>query len=137
MASILAIDYGKVRTGLAITDPLQIIASPLETVPTKNLFTYLEQLFFAEKVEKIVVGLPMREHGVPGEIEKDIQIFIKKFKNKYPDIPIYREDESYTSQKAAEALFLGGMKKKKRQIKGMLDKVSASIILQSFMENQK
>lgn len=137
MSSILAIDYGKVRTGLAITDPLQIIASPLDTVATSQLFPYLEQLFLTEKVEKIVIGLPMRAHGIPGEIENDIQKFIKAFKKKYPNIQIYREDESYTSQNAAKALVLGGMKKKNRQKKGMLDKISATLILQSFMKNQK
>ncbi|MCT7905088.1 Putative Holliday junction resolvase [Candidatus Ornithobacterium hominis] len=137
MSCILAIDYGKVRTGLAITDPLQIIASPLDTVSTSQLFLYLEQLFLTEKVEKLVVGLPMRAHGVAGEIEVDIQKFLKAFKKKYPKIEIYREDESYTSLRAAEALVLGGVKKKKRQKKGMLDKISATLILQSFMKNQK
>lgn len=134
MAKILAIDYGKVRTGLAETDPLQIIASPMKTVPTKELFKFLDDYLNQDKVEDVVIGLPMRAHGVPGEIEEDIQKFIKKFSNKFPNIKIHREDESYTSIRASEAIFASGAKKKKRREKGIIDRVSASLILQQFME---
>ena len=134
---ILAIDYGKVKTGLAETDPLQIIASALETVPTKDLMPYLEKYISKEQVSDVVVGLPMRAHGVPGEIEEDIQKFIQKFQQKFPDIKIHREDESYTSIRAAEAIFMSGTKKKKRRDKTIIDRVSATLILQSFMERQK
>ena len=134
---ILAIDYGKVKTGLAETDPLQIIASALETVPTKDLMPYLEKYISKEQVSDMVVGLPMRAHGVPGEIEEDIQKFIQKFQQKFPDIKIHREDESYTSIRASEAIFMSGTKKKKRRDKTIIDRVSATLILQSFMERQK
>ncbi|MCK0204251.1 Holliday junction resolvase RuvX [Ornithobacterium rhinotracheale] len=131
---ILAIDYGKVKTGLAVTDPLRIIASALDTVPTKDLMPYLEKYFATEPVSDVVIGLPMRAHGVPGEIEEDIQLFIQDFQKKYPKINIHREDESYTSIRAAEAIFMSGAKKKKRRDKTIIDRVSATLILQSFME---
>lgn len=133
MSKILAIDYGKVRTGLAETDPFQIIASALTTVATKNLFDYLDTYLTNEDVGDVVIGLPMRAHGVPGEIEEDIQNFIKKFKIKFPNIAIHREDESYTSIRASEAIFAAGTKKKKRREKGLIDRVSATLILQQFM----
>lgn len=133
MSRILSIDYGKVRTGLAETDPLQIIASALDTVATKELFKYLDLYLGQEDVKDVVIGLPMRAHGVPGEIEEDIQKFIKKFSNKFPNIQIHREDESYTSIRASEAIFAAGTKKKKRREKGLIDRVSATLILQQFM----
>lgn len=133
MSKILSIDYGKVRTGLAETDPLQIIASALDTVATKDLFKYLDRYLGEEDVKDVVIGLPMRAHGVPGEIEEDIQKFIKKFSNKFPHIQIHREDESYTSIRASEAIFAAGTKKKKRREKGLIDRVSATLILQQFM----
>lgn len=131
---ILAIDYGKVKTGLAETDPLKIIASALDTVPTKELFNYLRHYLERESVSDVVIGLPMRAHGVPGEIEQDIQKFITQFSKKYPNIKIHREDESYTSIRAAEEIFKSGAKKKKRKDKTIIDRVSATLILQSFME---
>ena len=134
MSKILAIDYGKVRTGLAETDPMQIIASALDTVPTKELDKYLEKYLADNDVGDVVVGLPMRAHGVPGEIEEDIQKFITKFTKKYPQIEIHREDESYTSIRASEAIFAAGTKKKKRREKGLIDRVSATLILQQFMD---
>lgn len=136
MARIMAVDFGKVRTGLAVTDPLHIIASALETVPTKELFSYLENYFKTEKVSDIVFGLPVRAHGVPGEIEKDIQEFISKFSKKFPEITIHRHDESYTSIRASEAIFAAGIKKKKRRDKTLIDRVSATLILQQFMESK-
>ena len=134
MSKILAIDYGKVRTGLAETDPMQIVASALDTVPTKELDKYLEKYLADNDVGDVVVGLPMRAHGVPGEIEEDIQKFITKFIKKYPQIKIHREDESYTSIRASEAIFAAGTKKKKRREKGLIDRVSATLILQQFMD---
>ena len=131
---ILAIDYGKVRTGLAETDPMRIIASALDTIATTDLFNYLAAYLSNENVKDIVIGLPMRAHGVPGEIEEDIQGFIQKLKEKYPQITIHREDESYTSIRASEAIFLAGTKKKKRRDKSLIDRVSATLILQQFME---
>ncbi|MGI9527935.1 MAG: Holliday junction resolvase RuvX [Weeksellaceae bacterium] len=134
MSKILAIDYGKVRTGLAETDPYQIIASALDTVLTKDLHTYLNKYLQSEDVRDIVVGLPMRAHGVPGEIETDIQKLITFLNKNYPDITIHREDESYTSIRASEAIFAAGTKKKKRRDKSLIDRVSATLILQQFME---
>ncbi len=134
MSKILAIDYGKVRTGLAETDPMRIIASALETVPTKDLEAYLENYLSHEEVSDIVIGLPMRAHGVPGEIEEDIKNFVEKFTLKYPHIMVHREDESYTSIRAAEVIFQSGTKKKKRRDKSLIDKVSATLILQQFMD---
>lgn len=134
MSKILSIDYGKVRTGLAETDPLQIIASPLDTVATKDLLNYLKTYINQEKINNVVIGLPMRSHGVVGELENDIQSFIKKLLKIFPNIKIHRIDESFTSIKASEAIFLSGTKKKKRRNKSLIDKVSAAIILQIFME---
>lgn len=136
MSRILSIDYGKVKTGLAETDPMRIIASALDTVPTKELIPYLEKYISNEDVTDVVIGLPMRAHGEVGELETDIQVFIKKFKQKFPLIKIHREDESYTSIRAAEAIFLSGTKKKKRRDKTLIDRVSATLILQSFMDKQ-
>lgn len=134
MARILSIDYGKARTGLAETDPMQIIASALETVATKDLHDFLDNYLKKEDVKDVVIGLPMRAHGVPGEIEEDIQKFITEFTKKYPTINIHREDESYTSIRASEAIFMAGTKKKKRRDKKLIDRVSATLILQQFME---
>ncbi len=134
MSKILAIDYGKVRTGLAETDPMRIIASALDTVPTQNLKEYLDQYLAQEEVSDVVIGLPMRAHGVPGEIEEDIIKFVEYFTQKYPEISVHREDESYTSIRASEVIFQSGTKKKKRRDKSLIDKVSATLILQQFME---
>ncbi|MXV38428.1 Holliday junction resolvase RuvX [Flavobacteriaceae bacterium Ap0902] len=135
MSRILAIDYGKVRTGLAETDPYQIIASALDTVLTKDLIPYIKAYLAKEDVGDIVIGLPMRAHGVPGEIEEDIQKLIKYLNKNYPEIRIHREDESYTSIRASEVIFAAGIKKKKRRDKALIDKVSATLILQQFMAN--
>ena len=135
MSRILAIDYGKIRTGLAVTDPMQIIASALETVASKDLMAYLKKYLETEVVEDIVVGQPMRAHGVPGEIEEDILKFIDTFSKEFPHIKIHRQDESYTSIRASEAIFQAGIKKKKRRDKTLIDRVSATLILQQFMED--
>ncbi|MDO5509873.1 MAG: Holliday junction resolvase RuvX [Weeksellaceae bacterium] len=133
--SVLAVDYGKRRTGLAITDPMRMIASPLDTVPTEQLMPQLHRLQQEYQFREIVVGLPMREHGVPGELEEDIQEFLKKFQAEFPNMPVHRIDESYTSIRASEAMWQSGAKKKKRQEKGAIDRVSAAIILQQFLES--
>lgn len=133
MSRILAIDYGKVRTGLAVSDPMRIIASALDTVETSSLFPYLEQYFATEKVGDVVIGIAIREHGETGEIENEIQKFIEKFKVKYPEIQLHRQNEAYTSIRASQAIFRSGTKKKKRREKGLIDRVAATIILQEFM----
>lgn len=136
MSRILAIDYGKARTGLAVTDELRIIANPLATVDTPGLFEYLDTYLKEHKVGELVVGFPMRMHGEVGELEKDIQKFISKFQNKYPGIPVFRENEMFTSKMASEAIFAAGAKKKKRKDKKLVDKVAAVLILQSYMETK-
>ena len=138
MARILAIDYGKKRTGIAVTDPMQIIASGLTTVETHKLFDFLKDYFQKEEVEQIVVGYPFQmentrmAHSVPL-----INAFIKRFKKTFPEMPIAKEDEHFTSKMAKQAMIDGGVKKMKRRDKALVDKISAAIILQSYMENKE
>lgn len=136
MARILALDFGKVRTGVAVTDELQLIASSLATVETKDLFTFLKNYFEAENVEKIVIGEPKQMSGKVSESEALIVPFINSFKKLFPGIPLVRQDERFTSKMALDSMIAGGMKKKKRQKKGELDKISATIILQSYLERK-
>lgn len=132
----MAIDYGTKRTGLAVTDDLQIIATALDTVDTSALLDYLQRYFSENNVQEIVVGLPMRMHGEVGQLESEIQKFIEKFKSKFPEIPLQRLDESFTSKMASQAILAAGAKKKKRQDKGLIDRVSATILLQSYMNSK-
>ncbi|MDZ4823529.1 MAG: Holliday junction resolvase RuvX [Flavobacteriales bacterium] len=134
MSKILAIDYGQKRTGVAITDELQIIASPLETVPTQEFFCYLEKLLQKEKIETIVVGLPLRLNGEESATTQLVRDFTAQIRKKFPALHIEMIDEAFTSKLAARALVEGGMKKKDRQKKENLDKVSAAIILQSYLQ---
>ena len=136
MSRILALDYGGKRTGIAVTDQLQIIASPLDTVETSKLMDFLKQYIAKENVSDLVVGLSVRFSGELNEIENQILPFLKKFENEFPTIKIHRENEMFTSKMASQAMFEGGMKKKKRQEKGMVEKVSAVIILQSFLSHK-
>lgn len=136
MARIVAIDFGGKRTGVAATDELQIIASPVDTIETSKLMDFFEKYLFTENVSDLVVGLPLRFSGEVNDIEVEIQKFIQKFSLKFPNIKIHRENEMFTSKMASRAMFEGGMKKKKRQEKGMVDKVSAVIILQSFLSHK-
>lgn len=136
MPRILAVDYGMKRTGLAVTDELQIIASPLDTVETTKLFDFLEKYFSANTVQEIVVGQPVKMHGEEGSVEPEIQKFIQKFNAKFPAIPVFRQDERFTSLMASRAILDSGVKKKKRQEKGLIDKVSAALILQGYMERR-
>lgn len=132
-ARILAIDYGAKRTGLAVTDPLQIIASGLTTVPTSELFSFLANYFEQEGVSKIIIGMPKRLNNEPSEIAEEIQQFIVAFQNKYPDIPIETLDERFTSKIAFQSMIDGGMKKKQRQNKGLVDEIAATILLQDYL----
>ncbi|GGG49526.1 putative pre-16S rRNA nuclease [Croceivirga lutea] len=136
MARILALDFGKVRTGVAVTDELQLIASGLATVETKELLEFLKNYFEAEKVEKIVIGEPKQMSGEVSESEALIAPFIINFKKHFPNLPVVRQDERFTSKMALDSMIAGGMKKKKRQNKGELDKISATIILQSYLERK-
>ncbi len=135
MARILGLDYGVKRTGIAATDPLQIIVNPLEVVETANLYDFLLSYIEKEDVEKIVIGEQRHRDGKEVYFEKDIKILIKKINEKYPDIQIVRQDESFTSSEAKDLLIQMNMKKKKRQDKSMLDKVSAVLILQRYLKH--
>lgn len=137
MPRILAIDYGLKRTGLAVTDPLQIIASPLDTVATHQLMEFLKSYMVQEEVEGFVVGQPKQTDNTPSEIAPHVEGFVKRLKAQFPETPVYRVDERFTSIMAQQTLIAGGMKKKGRQDKSNIDKVSAAIILQSFMESRK
>lgn len=134
MGRILAIDYGLKRTGIAVTDPLKIIATPLETVLTKNLLSWLKEYTSNQAVETIVLGFPTK----PDQSHTDSTDAVIKFSDHlvatFPDLQIVREDERFTSKMAQQSMVAGGMKKKDRRIKGNVDKISAAIILQSYLE---
>lgn len=135
---ILSIDYGKKRSGLAVSDPLQIIANGLETVDTKILFEYLEKYIQKEQVERIVIGKPTQPNGKPSENFARVQNFFNRWKNAHPEVPIEFYDERFTSVIAHQAMISGGVKKKERRDnKGLVDKVSATIILQDYMESRR
>ena len=136
MSCVVAIDFGQKRCGFAITDELRIIASPLETVDTAKAMEYVLRLIETKKVVDVVVGKPTQKDGSPSTVEPAIQSFVDILKSKKSGIVIHRVDESYSSKMASQALVMGGMKKSKRQEKGSLDKVSAAIILQSFLEGR-
>ncbi|HNP20399.1 MAG TPA: Holliday junction resolvase RuvX [Fulvivirga sp.] len=134
MGRILAIDYGTKRTGLAVTDPLKIIASPLETVPTKSLLTYLGAYVSKETVETIVIGMPKNLQNNDTHSTDQVRKFILALKKTFPDTPVKEVDERFTSKMAFQTMIDGGLKKKARQDKSTVDKLSATIILQSYME---
>ncbi|HCI55395.1 MAG TPA: Holliday junction resolvase RuvX [Bacteroidales bacterium] len=137
MGRILAIDYGRKRTGLAVTDPLQIIASPLLTLPTGKLEEYLSEYLKNEKVDAIVVGYPKKMNNTPSEAVKYINPFLKRIRKLFPDMPVYLEDERLTSIISQKTILEGGVKKKERMDKSLADKISASLILQSFLEKRE
>jgi putative holliday junction resolvase len=130
---LLAIDYGAKRTGLAVTDPLKIIASALDTVPTEKVIDFLKKYISNEEVEAFVVGMPINLDGSETDGTAYVKRFVEELKLIFPAIPIHLEDERFTSKMAVSAMIAGGMKKKDRQNKGNIDKISATIILQSFM----
>jgi putative holliday junction resolvase len=134
MARILAIDYGGKRTGLAVTDPLQIIATGLATIDSKEMIPYLEKYFAAEEVELVIIGLPTNwddsnTHGTPL-----VKAAIKKLKKKFTAMPIKTVDERYTSKMAKDAMLEMGMKKKDRRVKGNVDVIAATIMLQEYLQ---
>jgi len=134
LARILALDYGKVRTGIAVTDELQLIASGLTTVLTKDLLTFLKAYFDNENVETIVLGEPKQMSGIASESEDDILKFLGKFKKEFPEVSVKRQDERFTSKMAVQSMLTSGVKKKQRQNKALVDEISATIILQSYLE---
>jgi len=133
MARILALDYGGKRTGIAVTDEFQIIASGLATVATKELLPYLENYFKTENVELVLVGEPKQMDNTPSQSEAAILEFLKKFKEKFPVMEMKRIDERFTSKMAVRTMIDCGLKKKKRQNKALLDEISATIILQTYL----
>ena len=135
MKRILAIDYGTKRTGIAVTDPLQMFAQGLCTVATEEIFDFLKKYFEKETVEKIVVGYPIGLHDETTEHQIRVDAFIEKLNEKFPDKPIDREDERYTSKMATQTLIQSGVKRMKRRNKALIDEVSATIILQSYLGN--
>lgn len=137
MGRILAIDYGKKRTGLAVTDPLQLIANRLTTVATHELWDFLAAYFQQEEVELVVIGYPRQMNNEASESIRYINPFIKRFCKKYPEIPLKQVDERFTSKIAFQTMIDAGLKKKTRQDKSLVDGVSATIILQSYLEEQK
>jgi putative Holliday junction resolvase len=136
MGRILAIDYGTKRIGLAVTDPLQIFASPLNTVSPKEFDNFISGYLKTGEVEAFVIGYPVQMNNQPSESVKYINPFIKKLKKAFPEKHIYLVDERFSSQMALRTMIDGGVKKRDRQDKSMVDKISASIILQSFLDNR-
>ena len=137
MGRILAIDYGKKRTGLAVTDVLQIIANGLTTVPTHTLMDFIRDYVKREPVERIVVGLPKQMNNQPSENMARIEPFVNRLRKVLPNIPVEYVDERFTSVLAHQAMLDGGLKKKDRQRKELVDEISATIILQSYMDSRK
>ena len=138
MGRILSIDYGKKRTGLAVTDPLRIIAGGLSTIETKDLFDFLSAYVVREGVERIVIGKPTQPNGQPSENLVRVENFVNRWRKACPDVPIEYYDERFTSVLAHRAILEGGVKKKtRRENKGLVDEVSATIILQDYMNSIK
>ena len=137
MARILSVDYGKKRTGLAVTDPLQLIAGGLATVSTSELFEYLQQYIAREPVERIVIGEPRQPNGEPSENLARVQQFVNRWRKAVPQVPIEYYDERFTSVLAHQAMIDGGLKKKARQNKALVDEISATIILEDYMRSRK
>ena len=135
---ILSIDYGKKRTGIAVTDPAQIIANGLVTVDTHELLRFLKEYTAKESVERFVIGLPRQPDGTPSENQKRVLAFTEKLKKMLPEIPVDFYDERFTSVLANRAILESGIGKKRRQTdKGLVDEISACIILQNYMESRK
>lgn len=133
MGRILAIDYGIKRTGIAVTDEMQIIASGLTTVETPSLFEFLTDYLSKEKVEKIIIGEPKQMNGTPSESAIYIDKFCEEFQIKFPSLPLIKVDERFTSKMAFQTMIDSGLKKKQRQNKGLIDEIAATIILQDFL----
>jgi putative holliday junction resolvase len=137
MGRILAIDYGLKRTGIAVTDPLKIIATALETVETSRLIPFLKAYFTKEPVDQLVLGLPKRLNNQETDMTPHVQTLAGQLRNIFPSIPLALVDERFTSSIARRAMIEGGMKKKDRRVKGNVDMISAVLILQSYMESKK
>jgi putative Holliday junction resolvase len=137
MGRILAIDYGRKRVGLAVTDPMKIIANKLTTVRAHDIFDFLADYFAKEQVDCVVVGYPKTLSDEPSESIRYINPFLKNFQKKFPDVKLELVDERFTSKMAFQTMIDAGLKKKDRQNKELIDAVSATIILQSYMQQQR
>lgn len=137
MPQILAIDYGKKRTGIAVTDDFQLIASGLTTVETSTLVSFLKNYFLAHKVEKVIIGEPKQMNGTPSESTVLITSFIKLFQKEFPQLPIEKIDERFTSKMAFQTMIDSGLKKKQRQNKSLIDEIAATILLQDYLHYRK
>ena len=135
MARILALDYGRKRVGVAVSDPTGLIAGGLTTVPTASLMEFLNDYFQREEVERMVIGLPKQVNGQPSESMRYIQPFVGAARKKWPELPIEFYDERFTSVLAHQAMLAGGMKKKDRQNKAVVDKIAACIILEGYLDS--
>ena len=136
MPRILAIDYGQKRTGIAVTDEHQIIASGLTTIPSATAINFLKDYFSKEKVEKVLIGEPKQMNGEPSESTAIIEAFVKKFTSFFPEMPIIRVDERFTSKMAFQSMIDSGLKKKQRQNKALIDEISATIMLQDYLSRK-
>ena len=134
MSRILAVDYGCKRVGIAVSDPLKIIASPLVTIETGNLFNFLKNYFIENQIEKIVIGYPKKLNNKPANITEEIDTVIKYLNTNYPKIEIVKFDERFTSKIAFNAMIESGISKKKRQDKALIDKIAATLILEDYLE---
>ena len=137
LARILSIDYGKKRTGIAVTDPLQIIAGGLATVSTLELFDWLKAYLVKEPVERIIIGEPRQPNGQPSENLARVQQFVNRWRKAVPEVPIEYYDERFTSVLAHQAMLQGGLRKKARQDKALVDEISATIILEDYLRSKK
>ena len=137
MGRILSIDYGRKRTGIAVTDPLQIIAGGLATVATSQLLDWLRAYMEKEKVELVVVGEPWQTNGKPSENLPRVRAFVRSLNKAFPELPVVYYDERFTSVLAHQAMIDGGLKRKARQDKALVDEISATIILQSYLESKR
>lgn len=137
MGRILAIDYGRKRTGIAVSDSLQLIANGLTTVPTHQLMTFLQDYLKREQVEEIIIGMPKQMDNSDSENAERVKVFIRNLQKAVPDVPVTAVDERFTSVLAHRAMLEGGLKKKDRQNKALVDEISATIILQSYLEQKR
>ncbi|OYU80190.1 MAG: Holliday junction resolvase RuvX [Flavobacterium sp. BFFFF1] len=133
MPRLLAIDYGIKRTGIAITDEMQLIASGLTTIPSETAIAFLADYFSKEKVEKVIVGKPMQMNGQPSESTEIIEKFVVLFQSRFPKMPVVRADERFTSKMAFQTMIDSGLSKKQRQNKALVDEIAATILLQGYM----
>lgn len=137
MARIISIDYGKKRCGIAVSDPLQIIATGLTTVPSDNLIHFLKQYFSQEEVSEAIIGYPTNLDNTATDISAKVEKFYNQFQKIFPAIPVHLVDERFTSKMASRAILESGLKKKDRQDKGLVDEVSAVILLQGYMQSKQ